>query len=160
VAVCRERCFREDWVLDLDIRDFFDSVPHELILKAVAHHTDERWIILYVQRWLEAPLQCEDGSLSERDRGTPQGSAVSPLLANVFMHYAFDAWMAREFPGVRFERYCDDIVVHAASEQEARRLRAAIASRLVECGLELNEQKTRIVYCKDDKRPGLRVLGV
>jgi RNA-directed DNA polymerase len=154
VAACRERCFREDWVLDLDIRRFFDSVPHEHILKAVAHHTDERWIILYVQRWLEAPLQGEDGSFIERDRGTPQGSAVSPLLANMFMHYAFDAWMAREFPGVRFERYCDDIIVHAASEQQARRLREAIASRLAECGLELNERKTRIAYCKDDDRPG------
>ena len=154
VAVCRERCWQEDWVLDLDIRSFFDSVPWELILKAVAHHTDERWIILYVQRWLEAPLQSEDGSLSERDRGTPQGSAISPLLANMFLHYAFDAWMAREFLGVRFERYCDDIIVHAASERQARTLLAAIARRVAECGLELNEQKTRIVYCKDDDRPG------
>ena len=154
VAVCRERCWQEDWVLDLDIRSFFDSVPWEPILKAVAHHTDEGWIILYVQRWLEAPLQSEDGSLSERDRGTPQGSAISPLLANMFLHYAFDAWMAREFPGVRFERYCDDIIVHAASERQARTLLAAIARRLAECRLELNEQKTRIVYCKDDDRPG------
>ena len=154
VAVCRERCWQEDWVLDLDIRSFFDSVPWEPILKAVAHHTDERWIILYVQRWLEAPLQSGDGSLSERDRGTPQGSAVSPLLANMFLHYAFDAWMATEFPGVRFDRYCDDIIVHAASERQARTLLAAIARRVAECGLELNEQKTRIAYCKDDDRPG------
>jgi RNA-directed DNA polymerase len=154
VAACRQRCWREDWVLDLDIRDFFDSVPWELILKAVAHHTDERWIILYVQRWLEAPLQEGDGSLVERDRGTPQGSAISPLLAKMFLHYAFDAWMAREFRDVRFERYCDDIVVHAASEQQARKLWSAIARRLADCGLQLNEQKTRIVYCKDAKRHG------
>src|SRR6266545_2040644 len=98
VGVCRERCWRRDWVLDLDIRSFFDSVPHDLVLKAVAHHTDRRWVLLYVERWLKAPLQREDGSLVERDRGTPQGSAISPLLANTFLHYAFDVWMAREHP--------------------------------------------------------------
>lgn len=154
VGVCRERCWRRDWVLDLDIRSFFDSVPHDLVLKAVAHHTDRGWVLLYVERWLKAPLQHEDGSLVERDRGTPQGSAISPLLANMFLHYAFDAWMAREHPGVRFERYCDDVIVHARSEHEARQLRAAIASRLAGCGLELSEQKTRIVYCKDSTRRG------
>jgi len=109
---------------------------------------------LYVERWLKAPLQREDGSLVERDRGTPQGSAISPLLANMFLHYAFDAWMAREYAGVRFERYCDDVVVHASSERQARFLRDAIARRLAECGLELNERKTRIVYCKDSTRRG------
>jgi RNA-directed DNA polymerase len=103
VAVCRQRCWRQDWVLDLDLKSFFDSVPWDLILKAVAHHTEERWLLLYAQRWLEAPQQLEDGSLLERDRGTPQGSAISPLLANVFLHYAFDAWMAREHPTIRFE---------------------------------------------------------
>ena len=154
LGVCRERCWRSDWVLDLDIRKFFDTVPWDLVLKAVAHHTDQRWILLYVERWLKAPLQREDGTLVERDRGTPQGSAISPLLANMFMHYAFDAWMAREFPAVPFERYCDDIIVHARSERQALQLRAMIASRLAECGLELNEQKTRIVYCKDDDRRG------
>ena len=154
VGACRERCWRSDWVLDLDIRSFFDSVPWPLVLKAVAHHTDQRWILLYVERWLKAPLQLEDGTLVERERGTPQGSAISPLLANMFLHYAFDAWMAREYPAVRFERYCDDVIVHARSEREARRLRDAIAKRLAECGLELNEQKTRIVYCQDDDRRG------
>jgi RNA-directed DNA polymerase len=154
VGVCRERCWRNDWVLDMDIRKFFDSVPWDLTLKAVAHHTDLRWILLYVERWLKAPLQREDGSLVERDRGTPQGSAISPLLANMFLHYAFDAWMAREYPGIRFERYCDDVIVHASSEHQARLLRGAIARRLAECGLELNEHKTRIVYCKDSTRRG------
>ena len=154
IGVCRERCWRNDWVLDLDIRAFFDSVPWDLVLKAVAHHTDQRWILLYVERWHKAPLQREDGSLVERDRGTPQGSAISPLLANMFMHYAFDAWMAREHPAVRFERYCDDVIVHARSERQARQLRDAIAARLADCGLELNERKTRIVYCKDDDRRG------
>ena len=154
VGVCRERCWRQDWVLDLDIRAFFDRVPWDLVLKAVAHHTDLRWVLLYVERWLKAPLQREDGSLVERDRGTPQGSSISPLLANMFLHYAFDAWIAREYPGVRFERYCDDVIVHAASERQALLLRAAIARRLTECGLELNEHKTRIVYCKDATRRG------
>ena len=154
VGVCRERCWRQDWVLDLDIRTFFDSVPHDLVLRAVARHTNQCWILLYVERWLKAPLQREDGSLVGRDRGTPQGSAISPLLANIFLHYAFDAWMARKHPAVRFERYCDDVIVHAASEKQARELREAIAARLAECGLELNERKTRIVYCKDADRRG------
>jgi RNA-directed DNA polymerase len=154
IGVCRERCWRQDWVLDLDLKSFFDSVPWDLVLRAVAHHSDQRWILLYVERWLKAPLQRRDGSLVKRERGTPQGSAISPLLANMFLHYAFDAWMAREFPTVRFERYCDDIVVHAASEHQARFLWAAIARRLADCGVQLNEHKTRIVYCKDSDRPG------
>ena len=154
IGVCRERCWRNDWVLDMDIKSFFDTVSWELTLKAVAHHTDQRWILLYVERWLKAPLQREDGSLVERDRGTPQGSAISPLLANMMLHYAFDGWMAREYPTVQLERYCDDIIVHARSERQALQLRAMVASRLAECGLQLNEQKTRIVYCKDDDRRG------
>jgi RNA-directed DNA polymerase len=154
VGVCRERCWRQAWVLDLDLKSFFDSVPWDLVLKAVARHTDQRFVLLYVERWLKAPLQRGDGSLVERDRGTPQGSAISPLLANVFLHYAFDLWMAREHPAVRFERYCDDVIVHAQSEREARRLWAAIASRLADCGLQLNERKTRIVYCKSSVRRG------
>lgn len=107
-----------------------------------------------MERWLKAPLQREDGSLVKRDRGTPQGSAISPLLANMFLHYAFDAWMSREYPDVRFERYCDDVIVHAVSERQALQLRAQVARRLAECGLELNEHKTRIVYCKDATRRG------
>ena len=152
VGACRQRCWKADWVVDLDIRAFFDSVPHELILKAVEHHTDQRWILLYVRRWLSAPLQRPDGSLVERDRGTPQGSAISPLLANLFLHYAFDAWMGREFPNIPFERYVDDVVVHCGSENQARHVRDAIAARLAEVGLEVHPDKTRIVYCKDDDR--------
>jgi RNA-directed DNA polymerase len=154
VGTARQRCWQADWVIDLDIRAFFDTVPHDLVCEAVAHHTDQRWILLYVQRWLRAPLQRQDGTLVARDRGTPQGSAISPLLANLFMHYAFDAWMVREFPGVAFERYCDDAVVHCRSEAQARQVRDAIAARLTQVGLELHPDKTRIVYCKDADRRG------
>ena len=118
------------------------------------HHTDQKWVLLYVRRWLQAPIQQPDGTLVTRDRGTPQGSAISPLLANVFMHYAFDAWMTRDFPGIPFERYCDDAVVHCGSERQARQVRDAIAARLAQVGLELHPDKTRIVYCKDDGRRG------
>ena len=152
VGVCRERCWRRDWVIDLDIRAFFDSVPHDLVLQAVRRHTDERWILLYVERWLKAPLQQEDGTLVQRDRGTPQGSSISPLLANLFLHYALDVWMAKRFPDVLFERYCDDAVVHCKTEQRARIVRDAIAERLAQCGLELHPDKTCIVYCKDADR--------
>jgi RNA-directed DNA polymerase len=139
-------------VIDLDIRAFFDSVDHELVLRAVRRHTDERWILLYVERWLKAPLQQEDGTLVQRDRGTPQGSSISPLLANLFLHYAFDVWMRRQFPDLQFERYCDDGVVHCESEQQAQFVQDAIARRLAQCGLELHPDKTRIVYCKDADR--------
>src|SRR6266542_4018537 len=125
VAACRKRCWRKDWVIDLDIAKFFDSVPWDLIVKAVEKHTDQPWVVLYVKRWLAAPLVLPDGNVQQRDRGTPQGSAVSPVLANLFMHYAFDDWMAREYPSVPFERYCDDAVVHCVSERQAHRVRAA-----------------------------------
>jgi RNA-directed DNA polymerase len=154
VEVCRKRCWKSDWVVDLDIKSFFDSLDHQLLMKAVAHHTDQRWVLLYVQRWLEAPLQGQDGTLVERDRGTPQGSAISPLLANLYLHYAFDAWMGRAFPLIQFERYADDVVVHCNSEVQARRVRDAIAARMVECGLQLHPDKTKIVYCKDSNRNG------
>jgi len=155
VGVCRERCWRRNWVVDLDIRAFFDSVPHELVLKAVRRHTDERWILLYMERWLKAPLQQEDGTLVQRDRGTPQGSSISPLVANLFLHYAFDVWMAKRFPDVPFERYCDDAVVHCKTEKQAQFVRDAIAERLADCGLELHPDKTRIVYCKDADRQAI-----
>jgi len=146
LAVTRRRCWKQDWVLDLDVRAFFDSVPHDLLLKAVAHHTDERWVLLYIERWLTAPMQMPDGTLTARDKGTPQGSPISPLLANVFMHYAFDTWMVREFPGCPFERYADDIVAHCDSEDQARALRDSIATRLGAFGLELHPEKTKVVF--------------
>jgi RNA-directed DNA polymerase len=154
VGACRRRCWKSDWVVDLDIKAFFDSVPQDLILKAVEHHTDQRWILLYVRRWLQAPMRQRDGTLVARGRGTPQGSAISPLLSNLFMHYAFDMWMVREFPKIPFERYCDDAVVHCGSEWQARQVRDAIAGRLAQVGLELHPDKMRIVYCKDADRRG------
>jgi group II intron reverse transcriptase/maturase len=153
VAACRKRCWKYAWVIDLDIQKFFDSVSWDLTVKAVEAHTDLPWVVLYVRRWLEAPLQLPDGTLQQRDRGTPQGSAISPVLANLFMHYAFDMWMAREYPGVPFERYADDGVVHCVSESQARRLREAIADRMREVGLRLHPDKTKVVYCKDGNRP-------
>ena len=154
LAVTRKRCWEQDWILDLDIRAFFDSVPHDLLLKAVAHHTDERWVLLYIERWLKAPMQMPDGTLVAREKGTPQGSPISPLLANLFMHYAFDRWMDREFPGCRFERYADDVVAHCDTEDQAHKLRAAIATRLGALGLELHPDKTKVVFCKDGARRG------
>jgi RNA-directed DNA polymerase len=154
VAVCRRRCWRKDWVIDLDVQKFFDSVPWDLVVKAVEANTDQPWVVLYVRRWLAAPLQLPDGTLAERDRGTPQGSAVSPVLANLFLHYAFDAWMAREYPDVPFERYADDGVVHCDSERQAREVLAAIANRMEHVGLRLHPDKTTVVYCKDGNRRG------
>ncbi|MCP5033935.1 MAG: group II intron reverse transcriptase/maturase, partial [Actinomycetia bacterium] len=154
LAVCRKRCWSKDWVLDLDVRAFFDSVPHDLLLKAVAHHTDEAWVLLYIERWLKAPMTMPDGTVAPRDKGTPQGSPISPLLANLFMHYAFDRWMDREHPGCPFERYADDVVVHCNNENQARRLLADLAERLKSLGLELHPDKTKVVYCKDTNRRG------
>ena len=154
VGACRVRCWEYDWVVEFDIRKFFDSVPWALIVKAVTAHCDLPWVVLYVKRWLAAPLALPDGTLAERDRGTPQGSSVSPVLANLFLHYAFDAWIVREFPGVVFERYADDAVVHCSSLGQAKAVLAAIRERMGEVGLELHPDKTRIVYCKDDRRRG------
>jgi RNA-directed DNA polymerase len=152
VEACRKRCWKYDWVVDLDIRKFFDSVDHDLVVKAVQAHTDQPWVVLYVRRWLSAPLRLPDGTLQQRTLGTPQGSAVSPVLANLFLHYAFDAWMRREFPSVPFERYVDDAMVHCVSRSQAVHLRQAIADRMEEVGLQLHPDKTRIVYCKDGTR--------
>jgi RNA-directed DNA polymerase len=154
LATCRQRCWRYDWALDLDLKSFFDSLDHPLVLKAVAHHTDLRWILLYVERWLKAPLQLEDGTLKQRDRGSPQGSAISPVLANLFLHYALDMWLVREFPAVPFERYADDAILHCKTKAQAQTLRDAIIERLAQVGLKLNLDKTRIVYCKDSDRTG------
>jgi RNA-directed DNA polymerase len=154
VGKARERCFQMDWVIDLDIRDFFGSLDHELMMRAVRHHTDQKWIHLYMERWLKAPLQVADGTLRERSGGTPQGGIVSPVLSNLFMHYAFDRWMGQVFSNVPFERYADDVVIHCVSLEQAEYVLEAVRGRLRECKLELHPEKTKIVYCKDGRRRG------
>lgn len=154
VGVVRERCWRNDWVLDLDIKGCFDNLDHELLMRAVRRHTDCRWMLLYIERWLKAPVQQPDGTLVQRETGVPQGGVISPLLANLFLHYAFDEWMKRNFPRIPFERYADDAIVHCRSERQAQWLKEAIGNRLAECKLELHPEKTKIVYCKDDDRQG------
>ena len=154
IGVARQRCWRYDWVLDLDIKGFFDNLDHGLLMRAVRKHTDCKWVLLYTERWLKAPVQLEDGSLIHRDRGTPQGGVISPLLANLFLHYAFDTWMKRKYPWIPFERYADDGICHCRSNAEAERLLVSIERRFAECGLELNTQKTKIIYCKNDNRRG------
>lgn len=151
VGVARQRC---PWVLDLDIKGFFDNIDHELMMKAVRQHTGCRWLLMYVERWLKCPVQHSDGSVETRGKGTPQGGVVSPLLANLFLHYAFDRWMGRAFPTIPFERYADDVVCHCMSESQAKRLWGALDQRLKECRLELHPEKTKIVFCKEDNRRG------
>jgi RNA-directed DNA polymerase len=136
-------------VLDLDVRGFFDNIDWELLMKALKKHAQEQWVVLYIERWLKAPAQEEDGTLVERTSGTPQGGVISPLLANLFLHYAFDVWMARQYPHLPFERYADDAIVHCRNRREAEEVRKAVAQRLRECRLELHPEKTKIVYCKD-----------
>lgn len=154
VGVARKRCWRYDWALDLDIRAFFDSISHELLLRAVRKHTDCAWVLLYIERWLKAPVQLEDGTLEPRETGSPQGSVVSPLLANLFLHWTFDRWMAKHHPDIPFERFADDLLCHCSSEQQARDLKGTLERRFAECGLALHPDKTHIVYCKDDDRRG------
>lgn len=154
IRVTRQRCWRYDWVLDLDIKGFFDNIDWNLLLRALRKHTQERWVLLYIERWLRAPAMLEGGRLVARDKGTPQGGVISPLLANLFLHYVFDVWLARRFRGVPFERYADDIICHCRSEQEVVKLRQALECRFLECSLELSAEKTKIVYCKDTNRKG------
>jgi RNA-directed DNA polymerase len=154
VGMARKRCWRYDWALDLDIKSFFDNISHELLMRAVGKHTQCKWLLLYIERWLKAPMQLADGTLISRDKGSPQGSVISPLLSNLFLHYAFDEWMRRNHKDIPFERYADDILVHCKSERQARWIKSVIESRLAECQLELHPEKTKIVYCKDQTRRG------
>ncbi len=150
----RERSWKFDWVLDLDISAFFDSLDHDLVMRAVGKYITTPWVLLYVERWLKAPVQIEGGTLEPRTAGTPQGGVVSPLLANIFLHLAFDTWMASRFPGVPFERYADDVLVHARTERHAKQVLEAVKKRLEHCRLKVHPQKTKIVYCKDSNRRG------
>lgn len=152
LAVTRKRCWKYDWVLEFDIKGLFDNIDHELLMKAVRKHTDNPWVLLYIERWLKAPFQMPDGTISERTKGTPQGGVISPVLANLFLHYAFDKWMEKNHPDKPFARYADDAVAHCRTLEGAQRLRDSLDQRFTECGLELHPVKTRIVYCKDDDR--------
>jgi group II intron reverse transcriptase/maturase len=152
IRSARQRCWRTSWVLNLDIEAFFDSIDQKLLLRAVRKHTDCRWALLYIERWLKAPMQQEDGTLVPRLAGTPQGGVISPLLANLFLHHAFDQWMNRHNPDVPFERYADDILCHCRTAREAHLLQTQLAERFTSCGLRLHPTKTTIVYCKDSNR--------
>ncbi len=152
VGKCRERCWRYDWVVDLDIKGFFDNIDHTLMMHAVRKHTDCPWLLLYIERWLKAPAEADDGTRMPRERGTPQGGVASPLLANIFLHHVFDMWMAREYPGCPFERYADDVVIHCRSREAALEVKRAVEERLRKCKLEAHPDKTRIVYCRDSNR--------
>jgi group II intron reverse transcriptase/maturase len=152
IGVTRQRCWQYDWVIEFDIRGLFDNLPHELLMKAVNKHGQERWITLYIERWLKAPMMETDGTLVERTRGTPQGGVISPVLSNLFLHYVFDAWMRRNHPEIPWCRYADDGLLHCRTLQQAERLLQTLKQRFIECGLELHPDKTKIVYCRDRKR--------
>jgi len=154
VGKVRERCWRYNWVIDLDIKGFFDNLNHDLLKLALEKHRPEKWVMLYIERWLKAPVQQLDGSLNERTKGTPQGGVISPLLANLYLHYAMDEWLRIKHPDTPFERYADDSVVHCRTEREAKETLQSLEERLFQCGLELHPEKTKIVYCKDDDRRG------
>ena len=150
----RQRCWAHDWVLDLDIKSFFDEIDWDLLMRAVRRHTDCPWVLLYLERWLRAPVRMSDGNLVARESGTPQGAVVSPVLANLFLHYAFDLWMQREYPTIPFERYADDAICHCASEAQALELRQALKQRFAACRLRLHPEKTKIVTARMPIAPG------
>lgn len=153
VEQVRQNCFKQDWVIDMDISKFFDEMDHELVLKATTHVLEEKWVKLYVERWLKMPIQKKDGTLQQKEgKGTPQGGVISPLLANLYLHFSLDMWLSKHFPQVNFVRYADDIVIHCNSKEEAEMVLEAVKQRLTEVKLQVNESKTRIAYCKDYKR--------
>jgi RNA-directed DNA polymerase len=147
VAQTRQRCWKEHWAIDLDIQGFFDNLDHNLVMRALKKHTDDRWALFLVEHWLTADVQHPEGTMHKRTKGTPQGGVISPLLANLFLHYAFDVWMRGQYPETAFERYADDIVVHCKTKAQAEKILQAIEVRLAKCKLSANKQKTKIVYC-------------
>lgn len=152
IGVTRQRCWQYDWVLEFDIKGLFDNISHELLMRAVRKHISEPWIILYIERWLKAPMQQSDGTIIERTQGTPQGGVISPVLSNLFLHYCFDKWMQRQHPELKWCRYADDGLVHCQTLQGAEALLKELKERFKTCGLELHPDKTQIVYCKDRRR--------
>lgn len=154
INITKQRCWKYDWVLEFDIRGLFDNIRHDLLMKAVRKHTKCNWALLYIERWLKVPMELPSGELKMRDRGTPQGGCISPLLSNLFMHYVFDLWMTRMNPRNPWCRYADDGLAHCKSLEEAEKLKEALKRRLEECGLEMHPEKTKIVYTKDGNRRG------
>jgi RNA-directed DNA polymerase len=154
ITVARQRCWRYDWVVDMDISKFFDTIDHELLMRAVRLHIKEKWILLYIERWLKVPYETSTGDRIARTMGVPQGSVTGSILSNLYLHYVFDKWMSIHYPDIPFERYADDTVCHCRTKEEAEKMQAIISTRLTACKLKLNEEKTRIVYCKDSRRKG------
>ena len=155
LAKVRENCWKQDWVIDLDIKGFFDNIDHSKLMLAVEKHVPEKWVKLYIKRWLEAPVFTTSGELIQKQgKGTPQGGVISPLLANLFLHYAFDKWMEKTDRSVQFSRYADDIIIHCKSKVHAEQILQAIHQRMESVGLELHPTKTKIVYCRDHRRKG------
>ena len=154
IAQARQQCWKNDWVLGVDIEDFFNKLDHKLLMKAVSHHIKDGWVLLYIERWLKAPTQHVDGRIEDRKSGVPQGGVISPLLANLYLHYAFDLWMKRKYPNLTFERYADDIVIHLHSEEQAQEIKSTIIVRFKECKLSIHPEKSNIIYCKDKHRTG------
>ncbi len=152
VEMTRKRCWRYDYVIELDVKGLFDNIDHELLMRVVHKHVRETWACLYIERWLKTPFVLKNGEKIERNAGTPQGGVISPVLANMFLHYVFDMWMKRNFPQAPFERYADDGVVHCRTKEEALYIKGCLAKRFADCKLELHPTKTRIVYCKDKDR--------
>lgn len=152
IAKAKERCWKQNWVIDLDIKGFFDNIPHDLLMKAVRKHCDCKWMLLYIERWLIAPLQLEDGTIVARTKGVPQGSVIGPVLANLYLHYCMDKWLSNEYPRHPFERYADDAIIHCWKQTDGMRIMKALEERLKQCGLEMHPLKTKLVYCKDSNR--------
>lgn len=154
IDVTRKRCWQYDWLIEYDIQGLFDQLDHHLLMKAVNKHTDCKWVKLYIERWLKTPMQMPDGSLQNKTQGVMQGGVISPILSNLFLHYVFDSWMIRHYPDVKWCRYADDGLVHCKTKYQAQQLLAALTERFKECGLVLHPDKTKIVYCKENRRKG------
>ena len=157
IAKARERCFKFGWVLDMDISKFFDTIDHDLLMKAVECHVREKWVLLYIRRWLKVPYRTSKGETIERTMGVPQGSVIGPVLANLFLHYTFDKWMRIHYPHIPFERYADDTICHCVSKAQAEYLKEVLTCRFEQCRLKLNVEKTKIVQCPTSTRK--KVVG-